>query len=357
VKKIITVVGARPQFIKLAALSPQIRKYFTEVIVHTGQHYDKNLSDNFFEELNIPHPDYNLEIGSGTAGFQIGNMILKLEEVFIKENPSCVIVFGDTNSTAAASIVAAKLNIKLAHIEAGLREFDKSIPEETNKLITDILTDYYFCPTSTGVRILKTMGITNNVYNVGDVMIDLIENNKEKIKDGLDVLNKYNVKSKDFVFVTVHRASNTDNIENLKEILNALLQINQIIIFPVHPRTYFKIIEAGLENIFTKENIIKIEPLGYFETQTLINHAKYVLTDSGGVTKEAYYHKTQAILLDKQTEWVETINEGWNIQAGPNSKNILNAIKNLKKPEFQSSFLGKGDASKKISEILHKNLK
>ena len=355
-KKIITVVGARPQFIKLAALSPHIRKYFTEVIVHTGQHYDSNLSDNFFQELNIPQPDYNLEIGSGTAGYQIGNMILKLEKVFVKENPCCVIVFGDTNSTAAASIVAAKLNIKLAHIEAGLREFDKSIPEETNKLITDILTDFYFCPTDTGVSILKSMGITNNVFNVGDVMIDLIEENRIRIESETKILSEFNLTKKDYVFATIHRASNTDNSENLKEILNTLSQIKQKIVFPIHPRTYSIIQNLGLSATLKSDNIIITEPLGYFDTQTLIHYAKFILTDSGGVTKEAYYHKTQAILLDKQTEWIETVNEGWNIQAGPSEKNILNAILSLKMPESQSSFLGSGDASKKISYILHDKL-
>jgi UDP-N-acetylglucosamine 2-epimerase len=356
VKKVITVVGARPQFIKLAALSPHLRKYFLEVIVHTGQHYDNDLSEKFFNELDIPIPDYNLDIGSGTPGFQIGNMIIKLEEVFLKEKPSCIIVFGDTNSTAAAAIVAAKLNIKLAHIEAGLREFDKSIPEETNKLITDILTDFYFCPTITGVEILKSMGITTNVYNVGDVMIDLIEQNRLKIENEKHILTELNLNVKDYVLVTFHRASNTDNVENLKEILNALNSIKNKIIFPIHPRTLSTIQKLGLLHLIKSENILLSKPLGYFATQTLIHYAKYILTDSGGVTKEAYYHRTQAILLDKQTEWVETLEEGWNIQAGPNCSNILYAINHLKTPKYQSSFLGNGDASLKISKILFENL-
>lgn len=180
-KKVITVVGARPQFIKLAALSKLLRPHFKEIIIHTGQHYDYEMSKSFFDELEIPDVDYNLEVGSGPAGYQIGTMLIKLEEIFIKEKPDCVIVFGDTNSTSAAAIAAVKNKIKLGHVEAGLREFNKYIPEESNKLITDILSDFYFCPTPTAIDILKSMGITEGVYNIGDVMIDIILLNWEKI--------------------------------------------------------------------------------------------------------------------------------------------------------------------------------
>jgi UDP-N-acetylglucosamine 2-epimerase (non-hydrolysing) len=313
------------------------------------------LGDKIEQYILQHYPQINAQFVIQTTGKGVGHAIW-LAKSCIHAGEEILIVFGDTNSTAAASIVAAKLNIKLAHIEAGLREFDKSIPEETNKLITDILTDFYFCPTDTGVSILKSMGITNNVFNVGDVMIDLIEENRIKIESETKILSEFNLTKKDYVFATIHRASNTDNSENLKEILNALSQIKQKIVFPIHPRTYSIIQNLGLSASLKSDNIIITEPLGYFDTQTLIHYAKFILTDSGGVTKEAYYHKTQAILLDKQTEWIETVNEGWNIQAGPNEKNILNAILSLKMPESQSSFLGSGDASKKISYILHDKL-
>ena len=351
-KKIISIVGARPQFIKCAALSKHIRKCFNEIIIHTGQHYDYELSKSFFDELGIPEPDYNLEIGSGKPAWQIANMMIKLEEIFEKEKPDCVIVFGDTNSTAAATIAAVKNNIKVAHVEAGLREFDKSIPEETNKLITDALCDFYFCPTPTAVSILKSMGITEHVYNVGDVMIDIIEENIERIKSDKSVLSKYDVVEKEYAFVTCHRAANTDNVENLKQILIALNKIKLNLIFTLHPRTK-KIIEQNkLQYLLNSPHILVVNPLGYFDTQTLIHHAKYVITDSGGVTKEAYYHKVQGILIDKQTEWVETINEGWNFQAGPNADKILENITMLGTPKAQSNCLGNGDAAKQIASIL-----
>ncbi len=355
-KKIISVIGARPQFIKCAALSPVLRKYFNEVIVHTGQHYDENMSGAFFAELQIPKPDYNLEVGSGSPGKQIGTIMIRFEEVVEKEKPDLVIVFGDTNSTAAASVVAVKHGFKLAHVEAGLREFDKYIPEESNKLITDILSDFYFCPTNTAVDILKTMGITEGVYNVGDVMIDIIEKFRTKIENNIEILEKLEINKGDYVFVTCHRAANTDNTDNLKAILNALSQIDRKIIFPIHPRTQKIIKENNFEKIIDKPNIIKIEPIGYFDSQTLIKYADYVITDSGGVTKEAYYHKVPGILVDTQTEWVETIKEGWNKQAGPNTEKILNFVKTINRTIHHSNCLGDGRASEKIAKILLKEL-
>lgn len=348
-KKILTIVGARPQFIKCAALSKEIRKYFNEVIVHTGQHYDKNLSEDFFEELNIPAPDYNLNAISENGVLQIADIMVKLNSVVINEKPDCIIVFGDTNSTAAASIVAAKNQIKLAHVEAGMREFDKSIPEETNKLITDILADYYFCATPTAVKWLSEMGINNHVYHTGDIMIDLIEYFRTEIESNKAILNRFQLKEKQYVFATCHRAANTENRHNLEEILKAFSQINVPIILPLHPRTKKAIEHFGLADYLLSKNIIVCEPLGYVDTQSLIMHAQMVITDSGGVTKECYYHKVPGILTDKQTEWVETVNEGWNIQAGPMAQNIINAYINHKAPKSQQSTLGKGDAAIKTA--------
>jgi UDP-N-acetylglucosamine 2-epimerase len=355
-KKIITVVGARPQFIKLAALSKALRKQFNEVIIHTGQHYDYEMSKSFFDELEIPDVDYNLEVGSGLAGFQIGTMLIKLEEIFLKEKPDCVIVFGDTNSTAAAAIAAVKNKIKLGHVEAGLREFNKYIPEESNKLITDILTDFYFCPTPTAIDILDSMGIKEGVYNIGDVMIDIILLNWEKILSNNIPFDNYNIIKKEYVLLTCHRANNTDDKENLEQILSSLSEIKETIIFPIHPRTLKAIETYNFNHYLEHKHIIVTKPLGYIDTQTLIHYAKFVLTDSGGVTKEAYFHEVPGILLDLQTEWVETIKEGWNQQAGPNKQNILKAYKNLLIPSFNSKCLGDGKASEKIVEILLEKL-
>lgn len=356
-KKILSVVGARPQFIKLAALSPELRRCFIEKIVHTGQHYDVDMSQSFFDELHIPKPDYNLEVGSGKPCWQMGTMMMRLEEIVEKEKPDCMVVFGDTNSTAAAAIVAARYSIRLAHVEAGLREFDKSIPEETNKLITDSLADFYFCPSETGVKNLRDMGIHNQVYNVGDVMIDLLVHYREKINKNDTLLSNYGVEKGNYVFMTCHRAANTDDSEKLREILSVLADIPLEVIFAMHPRTMRAIELSGFEKMLVLPHVKVVPPMGYLDSQTLIHHASFVLTDSGGVTKEAYFHRVQGILLDTQTEWMETIEEGWNIQCGPNRSKILKAIEHLQKPSKHSDFLGEGNASKKITEILLEGLR
>lgn len=355
-KKIITIVGARPQFIKCAALSKEIRKYFDEIIVHTGQHYDNNLSDDFFKELNIPSPNYNLNSNTESGINQIADILVKLNQIVIKEKPDCMIVFGDTNSTAAGAIVAAKNNIKLAHIEAGMREFDKSIPEETNKLITDVLADFYFCATPTAVKWLHEMGINKNVFHTGDIMIDLIETFRNKIEDNNSILKRFSLVPQQYVFATCHRAANTENKENLEEILKALSQIEIPVILPLHPRTLKAIEQFQLSNYLIANNLIHCEPLGYVDTQTLIMKAKMVVTDSGGVTKECYYHQVPGILTDKQTEWIETVKEGWNVQAGPNAHQILIAYKNFNVPKKQINVLGNGDAAYKTAIKLNQLL-
>ena len=355
-KKIITVVGARPQFIKLAPVSKALRVHFKEVIVHTGQHYDYEMSKAFFDELGIPDPDYNLEVGSGPPCWQMGTMMMRMEEIVLAEKPDLVLVFGDTNSTAAASIVAAKHCIKLAHVEAGLREFDKTIPEETNKLITDILCDFYFCPTQTGVDILSSMGIHQHVYNVGDVMIDLLVEHKARIEGNHALLEGLGVSAGKYAFMTCHRAANTDVVENLKEILESLAHVRVPIVFPIHPRTRKVVEQAGLQHLLELPHIHLVQPMGYFDSQTLIHHAAFVITDSGGVTKEAYFHKVQGILLDTQTEWVETVREGWNLQCGPNKERIIEALLELGHPQAHSNCLGDGFASRHLTDILVKEL-
>jgi UDP-N-acetylglucosamine 2-epimerase len=364
--KILTVVGARPQFIKAAPLSKAIAEseHLTEVLVHTGQHYDYAMSQQFFDELGLPIPAYNLEVGSARQAVQMGQILIKLDAVLEKEKPDMVIVFGDTNSTAAAAITAAKNNIPLGHVEAGLREWNKMIPEEVNKLLTDSVTDLYFCPTKTGVDNLYKYGITENVFLTGDIGIDLIVNGLDKIKANKDslfqklnqtiILETQNSKLKTqitegaFFFMTCHRASNTNDINNLKEILSIFDEIDEPIIFPIHPRTRATIEQNGLGHFLEKDNIHVIEPIGFWDTQTLIRFAKMILTDSGGVVKEAYFHQVPCLIMDKQIEWIESVNEGWSHIVGANKSLILEKIKHFGGPSVFSQFLGDGTAAKQI---------
>ncbi len=357
--KILTVVGARPQFIKAAPLSKALAESenLTEVLVHTGQHYDYALSQQFFDELGLPTPQYNLEIGSGRHAVQMGQILIKLDAVLEAEKPDMVVVFGDTNSTAAAAIVAAKNNIPLAHVEAGLREGNKKIPEEVNKLLTDSVSDLYFAPTQTGVDNLKKQGITQNVFLTGDIGIDLIVNGLDKIKANKSLLQKLEITEGSYFFMTCHRASNTNDVENLKQILSTFADINEPIIFPIHPRTRLTIEQNGLGHFLEKKNVKVIEPIGFWDTQTLIRHAKMVLTDSGGVIKEAYFHRVPCLILDKQIEWIEAVNEGWSHIVGANRNRILEKIHNFGDPSVQSHFLGDGTAAKKIVEHISTFLK
>jgi UDP-N-acetylglucosamine 2-epimerase len=356
-KKVMSIVGARPQFIKLAALSPVIRGQFREVVVHTGQHYDYKMSAIFFEELNIPEPDYNLEVRSDSALKQIATTMMRLDEVLEKEKPDCVIVFGDANSAAAGAIAAAKHYIPLAHIEAGLREFNKTIPEESNKLITDILCDYYFCPTQTAVDILRSMGISQKVYNVGDVMIDLDYRFLEEITTNKIILAKLSVERRGYFFATCHRASNTGDPERLKRIFRAFAQLGKPVLFPIHPRTRKVIARHGLASYLDGTNIRAVDPMPYLTTQTLIYNAEAVLTDSGGITKEAYFFRVPGIILDTQTEWVETVQEGWNHVIGPDTEKIVATVNSLRRPSIHTNCLGDGRASEKIVDTLQTELR
>ncbi len=380
--KILTVVGARPQFIKAAPLSKAIAasENLVEVLVHTGQHYDYELSQQFFDELGLPTPRYNLEIGSGRHAFQMGQILIKLDAVLEKEKPDMVVVFGDTNSTSAAAITAAKNNIPLAHVEAGLREWNKRIPEEINKLLTDSVTDLYFCPTPTSVENLKKQGITEGVYLVGDIGIDLIANNLDRIEKNkaalFDRLNQppapegsqatinyqspitnHEITEGGYFFMTCHRASNTDDVGKLKQILSIFDDIKEPIIFPIHPRTRATIEKHGLQHLLEKPHVQVIEPIGFWDTQTLIRHAKMVLTDSGGVIKEAYFHKVRCCILDNQIEWIEAVNEGWSKITGANRLKIIDTIKTFELPTVFSGFLGDGTAAQQIVFIINSYLK
>ena len=348
--KILTIVGARPHFIKAVAVSDTIQneQSLNEIIVHTGQHYDYKMSQSFFDELGLPIPKYNLEVGSGRPAWQMGQIIIKLDEVVERENPDLMIVYGDTNSTAAAAITAAKNNIPLAHIEAGLREHCKQVPEEINKLVTDAVSDLYFCPTPTGVKNLKKEGITKNVFHVGDVGIDLIHQGGEKLSGAEKLLNAHKIKPKEYFFITCHRAANTDDVGKLSEILSILPELNADVIFSIHPRTRRAIDKFSLNKYLDFPNIKTVTPLGFWETQMFIKNAKMILTDSGGIIKEAYYHRVPAVILDTQSEWIETIEEGWNYLAGPNKQKVLSRIKSFQLPEVHSGCLGNGNAASQI---------
>jgi UDP-GlcNAc3NAcA epimerase len=369
--KLLTVVGARPQFIKAAPLSKMIAETegLTEVMVHTGQHYDYALSQQFFDELNIAAPAYNLEVGSGRHVVQMSEIMRKFDAVLEIEKPDMVIVFGDTNSTAAAAIATAKNHIPLAHIEAGLREFNKATPEEINKMLTDSVTDLYFPPTKTGVKNLEKQGIAENIYLTGDIGIDLILNNLDKINKNKSIFDRLGIKylpttishgapsnfklqTSNYYFLTCHRAANTDNIANFKQIMAAIAQLDAPVVFPIHPRTRASVEQNGLGHLLTLPNLKLIEPIGFWDTQTLIRHAKMVLTDSGGVIKEAYFHHVGCIILQNEIEWIEAVEEGWARLSGNQTERILTDIQTFTTPSVYSGFLGDGQASKRIVEAI-----
>lgn len=347
--RILTVVGARPQFIKASAVSNVIRKCHEEILVHTGQHYDENMSQVFFQELNIPKPDYNLEVGSGNHGKQTGTMLIKLEEIYIKEKPDFVLVYGDTNSTLAGALCASKLLIPVAHVEAGLRSFNRKMPEEQNRVITDTLSDILFVPTESAILNLKREGIEEGVYNVGDVMFDAILNFK-KLAEGKDhIVKELDLEGKDYILTTIHRAENTNYIHRLKNIAEALNECGKPVVLPLHPRTKKYITDYGLK---FNDNIKVIEPVGYLEMINLEMNSQKIVTDSGGVQKEAFFMKKPCITMRDETEWVETVENGWNIIVGTDKNKILDGILNFIPDRNQKSIFGKGDAAIKILDVL-----
>ena len=356
--KIFVVVGARPQFIKAAPLikALQRKNQFDICFVHTGQHYDHGLSQSFFVELALPEPNYNLAIGSSDQATQISDILIKLSTILKQEKPDLVIVFGDTNSTSGTTLAATISGFPVAHIEAGLREWNKKIPEEINKLITDALAELYFCPTQTAIDNLNNAGITKHIYLVGDIGLDLLKATVISQNRGLEILTKYQLKNESYYFVTCHRASITDNPDILKEIFLALGRLTMPVIFPIHPRTLKKAKEFDLYRLLLKDHIKLIEPIGFAETQILIKHAKMILTDSGGIIKEAYFHKVPSIIMDNQTEWIEIVKSGWSTIAGPHADSIVEIIRTFEKPVYWEAYLGDGTAADKIVEIIYEYL-
>jgi UDP-N-acetylglucosamine 2-epimerase len=350
--KIISIVGARPQFIKYAPLSKEIVKSHQSVLIHTGQHYDYNMNKVFFDELEIPAPDYNLGVGSGTHAYQTAEMMKGIEDILVKEKPDLVIVYGDTNSTLAGALAAVKLHLKTAHVEAGLRMFDKSFPEEINRVLADYCSDYLFCPTQTAVDHLKREGVINGVYLTGDVMVDALNFNKE-IAERSNILDVLSLTSKQYLIVTLHRAGNTDIRQNLENITNALIKLGELketIVFPIHPRTVKMLKTHGLFDGL-KENVKLTEPLGYLEFLKLMNHAKMILTDSGGIQKESYILQVPCITLMDNTPWIETVNDGWNMLGGTNTEKIIELTLKFKPNHLYSNIYGQG-ACENIMRII-----
>jgi len=351
-KKIVTIIGARPQFIKHPLISKEIRKFAKEIVVHTGQHYDYNMDKIFFEELGIPKPDYHLGVGSDTHGRQTARMLERTEAVLLKEKPDLVIIYGDTNSTIAGALAAVKLHLPVAHVEAGMRSYNREMPEEYNRIVSDHLSDLLFCSTKTAAKTLKDEGIRKDVYLVGDVMADIQLKLKAQ-SSKLKILETLGIKPKGYLLATVHRQENTDNKENLKHILEAFSKIKETIIFPIHPRTKKYIKLYKFEKLLkSAPNLRIIEPVGFFEMLQLENNAKMILTDSGGVQKEAYIARVPCITLRQETEWVETVKSGWNRLAGTEVRKIVRLAKNFPKTKSHPNFLGDGQAYLKITKII-----
>ncbi|OPY70014.1 MAG: UDP-2,3-diacetamido-2,3-dideoxy-D-glucuronate 2-epimerase [Syntrophorhabdus sp. PtaU1.Bin002] len=380
-KKILSIVGARPQFIKAAVVSRALRgRQFHEILVHTGQHYDFNMSDVFFEELGLPAPDHYLQVGSGRHGEQTGKMLMKIEEVLLHEQPDLVLVYGDTNSTLAGALAAVKLHIPLAHVEAGLRSYNKLMPEEVNRVLTDDISDILFCPTRLAVRNLEKEGFTNItnegelvddekapfsdhngqpcVVNVGDVMFDLARE-ISSIHGQAKILDTYGLTAKGFILVTIHRAENTDDEHNLRSIWDALMAIARsgiTIIFPMHPRTRAVVEALGLMDDLPQSFLVTT-PVSYTDMIVLEERAKVIITDSGGVQKEGYFFKTPCVIPRGETEWVELVEAGWNILTGPICERIIEATFSFYQEglatEWQS-YYGNGNASRTIAGLIER---
>ena len=390
--KIVTIIGARPQFIKAAPVSRAIAQHnqkivsnsspiathqlpMTEIIIHTGQHFDADMSDVFFKELDIPKPDYNLGINSASHGAMTGRMLEKIEEILIKEKPDWVLVYGDTNSTLAGALAAVKLHIPIAHVEAGLRSFNREMPEEHNRVLTDHCADILFCPTQNAVDNLQAEGITNvsstayqlnsssahqltslsshqllrTVALVGDTMYDAVLQFSEIAKRRSTILEDLGIKSKEYLVATVHRPYNTDIPENLESIISAFLEINEPIIFPVHPRTRQRLNGLSAHQL---KNLKLISPVGYLDMLMLEKNAKAILTDSGGMQKEAYWFGVPCVTLRDETEWVETVETGWNVVVGAGHEKIVEAVRSFKTDNPRPELYGDGNAAEKIIQYL-----
>lgn len=353
----VTVVGARPQFIKAAPLSAELRKNHEECLVHTGQHYDDNMSDVFFRELNIPPPDVHLGVGSGSHAAQTAAMLTGIEQVLLEVKPDAVIIYGDTNSTVAGALAAAKLHIPVAHVEAGLRSFDRRMPEEINRVVADHLSTWLFAPSQVSVRQLAAEGIVEGVHDVGDIMADSVRLFAPLARERSDVLARLKVESGEYFAATVHRAANTDDPERLASILKGLSNAPKTMVFPMHPRTRAAIRRHGLEAAIdnTSGKLLITDPLGYLDMLQLQQNAAVILTDSGGIQKEAYYLGLPCITLREKTEWIETVSVGWNRLAGVDPTGIIEGLCYFEKhpPRERPVLYGDAFTARRIMEVFN----
>lgn len=358
--KIITVVGARPQFIKAAAVSRAISEHnrhgsksaACEVIVHTGQHYDENMSHIFFEDLGIPKPDYNLDVGSGPHGAMTGRMLESIERVLICEKPDWLLIYGDTNSTVAGALAAAKLHIPIAHVEAGLRSYNRRMPEEVNRVLADHMSTLLLCPTSAAVTNLAREGVTQSVHDVGDVMYDVSLHYRDIARQRSDVLERHRLVEGEYVLATCHRAENTDDPGRLSEIVAGLARISKElpVVLPLHPRTRQCLKNSGLDQQLS--GVMLLEPLSFLDMMRLEQSARAILTDSGGVQKEACFFRVPCVTLRDETEWVETVAGGWNTLVGAESSRIFNAFQDLQRPMQALEAYGNGHAAAAVLQLL-----
>lgn len=353
--KILTIVGARPQFIKAAALSRALKNHsgIEEIIVHTGQHFDANMSDVFFDEMKIPKPKYNLNINSLNHGAMTGRMLEGIEKLILEEKPDFLLVYGDTNSTVAGALAAKKLHVPIGHVEAGLRSFNMRMPEEINRILTDRISDHLFCPTDAAVKNLLREGFESfacKVHRTGDVMQDAAMYYAQFSTEKSSVLNRLGNPSK-FVLCTIHRAENTDDPSRLQQIIRALNEISQsqLVICPLHPRTKGILERTGLETRFTI-----MDPVGYFDMIELLKSASLVMTDSGGLQKEAFFFSNPCVTMRDETEWVELVENGFNTTVGANYHKILEGVEAMKNKtlDFSMDLYGKGKAAEAIANLL-----
>ena len=345
--KVLSVVGARPQFIKAFVVSRELRPDHEEVLVHTGQHYDEKMSNIFFEELGMPEPDYNLGVGSDSHGRQTAAMLEGIEEVLETEAPDVLLLYGDTNSTLAGAIAGTKMHPLVAHVEAGLRSYNREMPEEINRVLTDHASDLLFPPSESAAETLEQEGINEGLNVVGDVMYDAILWARDIAESESGILERVGLAENEFILSTVHRAGNTDNPERLEPIIGALSNAPLPVVLPVHPRTENRLKEYGLWEQATSEIEI-IDPVGYLNFVRLLDASERVATDSGGVQKEAFYLDTPCVTIREETEWIETVESGWNVLVGTNRDAIHHELRHHERPPNNPEPYGDGNAAKRI---------
>jgi len=348
-KTVVSIVGARPQFIKAAPVSRALAASFREVLIHTGQHYDHGMSEIFFRELEMRPPDFHLGLGGGTHGEQTGKMLIGIERILSSVRPDCVLVYGDTNSTLSGALAAAQNQVPLAHVEAGLRSYNRAMPEEVNRVLTDHISSLLFCPTDAAIENLAREGITRGVHRVGDVMYDALLHNLALARERSTILNTLGLEQGTYALATVHRAANTDDPARMRAILTALRSLGTGVIFPVHPRTRKMIRESGLS---LSRNVMMIEPVSHFDALVLQENADCILTDSGGMQKEAYLLGVRCITLREETEWVETVQAGWNKLTGVDAGLIRSAFDTWHPSGERPALYGNGHAAQEICQIL-----